>query len=302
MPETVTFYPARRRGLAVHLVAIVALLLAGGVGLLQASLTQISLNFFLFVIPAAAAVIGIPFLLLQVFALFNASYTLEKDGIRLHWGLRYEDIPEDQVEWVKLQTAYPGKLPLPILYWPGAVVGERHLPSGQVIEFMAARADQLVLVATSRCVYAISPVDPDRFLRTYRRLTELGSIAPLPARSVYPTFALRRFWEDRAARWLLLLGALLAFSLLAFVGAVIPGRDTVVMHFSFSGAATDFAPAVRLLLLPIVNSAFFVADLALGMFLYRRIELRPLSYLIWATSLVATLLFGAAVVFILLAS
>ena len=51
------------------------------------------------------------------------------------------------------------------------------------------------------------------------------------------------------------------------------------MHFGFSGAAVEFAPAVRLLLLPIINSAFFVADLALGMFLYRRIELRPLSYL-----------------------
>lgn len=167
---------------------------------------------------------------------------------------------------------------------------------------MAARTDQLVLVATPRRLYAISPADPEQFLRAYRRLTELGSIAPLPARSVYPAFALQRFWEDRTARWLLLLGTLLAFSLLAFVATIIPGRDTVVMHFGFSGAAAEFAPAVRLLLLPIINSAFFVADLALGMFLYRRLELRPLSYLIWATSLVASLLFGGAVVFILLAS
>ena len=88
----------------------------------------------------------------------------------------------------------------------------------------------------------------------------------------------------------------------ALVASIIPGRDTVAMHFSFSGAAAEFAPAVRLLLLPIVNTAFFVADLALGMFFYRRTELRPLSYLIWATSLVVSLLFGAAVVFILAAS
>lgn len=302
MRESVTFYPSRRGGLVFHLVGIVALLLAGGFGLLLASLTQISLNFFLFIVPAAAAVLGIPFLLLQIFALFTASFTLEKDGIRLHWGLRYEDIPENQVEWVRAQSDFTGKLPMPLLYWPGAVVGERHLPGGQVIEFMAGRTDQLVLISTPRRMYAISPADPEQFMRTYRRLTELGSIAPLQARSVYPTFALRRFWEDRISRWLLLLGALLAFSLLALVASAIPGRDRVAMHFSFSGAAVEFAPAVRLLLLPIINSAFFVADLALGMFLYRRVELRPLSYLLWATSLVASLLFGVAVIVILRSS
>lgn len=302
MHETVTFYPSRRQGLIFHLIGVISLFLVGGVGLLQASLTQVSLNFFLFVIPAAVAVVSIPFLLLQVFALLTASYALEKDGIRLHWGLRYEDIPEDQVQWVKPQSSYPGRLPLPFLYWPGAVVGERHLPDGQIIEFMADRSDHLVLVSTESRLYAISPADPELFVRTYKRLTELGSITPIPARSVYPTFALRRFWEDRTARWLLMLGALLAFSLVALVASAIPGRESVVMHFSFSGTAAEYAPAVRLLLLPIINSAFFVADLALGMFLYRRVELRPLSYLMWATSLVTSLLFGAAVIFILLAT
>jgi hypothetical protein len=281
---------------------VVVLLLAGGVGLLQASITQISINFFMFIIPAAIAVVGVPFLLFQVFALFNSSYTLEKDGIRLHWGLRYEDIPEDQVEWVKQQSNFPGKLPLPLMYWPGAVVSERRLPGGQVIEFMAGRMDNLVLISTRLRMFAISPANPDQFIHTYRGLTELGSITPLPARSIYPTFALRRFWEDQIARWLLLLGALLAFSLVAVVASIIPGRESVAMHFNFSGAAAEFAPAVRLLLLPIVNTAFFVADLVLGMFLYRRVELRPLSYLLWATSLIVSFLFGAAVFFILSAS
>jgi hypothetical protein len=122
-----------------------------------------------------------------------------------------------------------------------------------VIEFMAGRADRLVLIATPHRLYAISPADPEQFLRTYRRLTELGSIAPLPARSVYPTFALRCFWEDRVARWLLLLGALLAFSLLAFV-ATDPGREGGdALQLQRRGG--EFALAVRLLLLPI-NSAF----------------------------------------------
>jgi hypothetical protein len=48
------------------------------------------------------------------------------------------------------------------------------------------------------------------------------------------------------------------------------------------------------LLLPVLNGLFFLADLLLGLFFFRREETRPLAYLLWMCSvMVSGLLFLA---------
>ena len=77
-------------------------------------------------------------------------------------------------------------------------------------------------------------------------------------------------------------------------------------------------PAIRLLLLPVISSFFFLVDFFLGLFLFRRTESqttahpltgaiwlipgRTIAYLLWCSAAVSSVLFLLAVVFILQAS
>ncbi len=282
-----------------HLAVLGVLFAAGGGGLWQANKSGFDLKFFVYLLPAFVVLAGAPVLVYQVYALLNAAYTLQRDGIQLRWGMRSEDIPEDQVVWVRLASEYAGRLPRPFLHWPGAELGLRRLPDGLEIEYLAAGSQDLVLIGTLERVYAISPSDPQAFLFAYQRFAETGSLTPLPARSVYPAFFLSHFWNDQAARWLLLGGGVWALGFLTVIAAIIPGLGLVTLHIELANANEAAVPAVRLLLLPVMNAIVYVADLVLGVFFYRRAENRVLSYLLWGASLLVSLLFSVDVVLIL---
>ena len=66
--------------------------------------------------------------------------------------------------------------------------------------------------------------------------------------------------------------------------------------------ADEYVPAVQLMLLPVLNILFFVVNSSLGLFFYQRMEIRPLAYLLWSSSVVVSILFIGAVFFILRAA
>lgn len=297
--EQKVFSPARRTGMIFHLAVLALLLGVGAAGLWQANKSGFDFNFFIYLLPIFTALLGVPFLVYQAYSLLTASYIVERDGLRLRWGMRSEDIPENQVLWVRSQDQFEGSLPLPFLRWPGAVLGVRRLADGREIEYMSAGRQNLVLIGTAQKIFIISPRNPQEFLFTYQRFAEVGSLTPLVGRSVFPTFFLSHFWSDQAARWLLVAGALYTFTFLALTAWIIPSFATVNLHIELANTGADVVPAVRLLLLPVMNAAIFVADLVLGVFFYRRIETRVLSYLVWGSSLLVSLLFSGAVVIIL---
>ncbi|MDD5467292.1 MAG: PH domain-containing protein [Anaerolineales bacterium] len=312
------FTPPLRLGLVTHGVAIALLAIAGGAGIWMVFRVAIGPLFLLFLLLAVLAASQIPVLAYRAYALRRAYYLIERDGLRLHWGLRTEDIPMSEVLWARPgddhQMLPDEALPMPWLRWPGAILGVRRLANGVPIEFMAASTSNLVLIATSRRVFAISPDDPQEFMLVYYRLNELGSIFPIPAQSTFPSFLLGQVWSNRAARIPLLAGLAMSLALLGWTSLIIPTRSTVYL----SAFEEDPAPAVQLLLLPLINSFFFLANLVLGLFLYRRSEARQpsaldsappggivsrliprvLSYIVWGASLITTTLFLAAVYFI----
>lgn len=268
-------------------------------GLWQASLASIGPLFLFYLAPGLVALGMIPFLAYRLYALQNASYTVERDGIRLRWGLRLEDIPMTEIEWVYPAAELTMHPPLPRLYWPGAILGMRHIPGGGEIEYLAAQAENLLIIATSKRYYAISPMDAEGFLLSFQRFTEMGSLTPLAGRSVYPTIVFSQIWASPPARILLLAGAGLSLILLVSVSLVIPGREQIRLGFQPDGQPGDYAPAVRLFLLPVVNTFFFTADLVLGTFLFRRTEKRAFAYILWGSGALAPLLFLLAVMFLL---
>jgi hypothetical protein len=319
MSEQIAFAPPRRNGLAFHLLAIALLLALATAGVWQASRASLGMAFFVALLPFLLALALIPLLAYRAYALWGASYTLQRDSVLLHWGLRLEQLPMHKVLWVHRLADLGQSYPLPLLRWPGAVVGMRRLPGEKKIEYLAARSSQLVLIATQEQLYAISPADPDGFLYTYQRFTELGSLMHLPERSVYPSFLVQRVWNSPPARTALLASLGFSLALVAWVGIVASLRSQVTLGF---GADNPPVPAVRLFLLPAVNAIFVLADLLLGLFYYRRGEAgqadglfeetsRPvtnplapeggkvLAFILWGGGVLTPLLFLAAVFFIL---
>ena len=58
-------------------------------------------------------------------------------------------------------------------------------------------------------------------------------------------------------------------------------------------------PAVRLLLLPVLNGLLVLADLLVGVIYFRNEANRPLAYLVWGFAVLSPLLFLVSVGFIL---
>lgn len=282
--------------------AILILLALGTLGLWQAAQAPIGLIFLLYLIPILLVLILVPLISYRAYALWRASYLLERDGIYLRWGLREEIIPMDVVTWVRSSQELETPLPLPWFRWPGAVLGVRQLPDGTRVEYAAAQTSQFILIAASDRIYAISPANPEEFMLAYQRFAELGSLTPLTAHSIYPAYLLRRVWAAPAARYLLLAGFGFSILLLVLVSLSVPSNLTISLGFNPDGTSSDPVPSVYLLLLPLLNGIFYFVNALFGLYLFRAEDRQTLAYLLWGSGLFTGLLFVIAVVLILRAS
>jgi Bacterial PH domain len=302
------FLPPRGTGVLFNLVFMLLFLGAGALSIYEASRTEVGPLFLLYLLLALAAFGVAPVFAYRLRALLNAEYGLERDGIRLNWGLRAEEIPMDKVLWVNQASEMEPAVPLPFTRWPGSVLGTRRTEAGIPVEFFASRSSNLVLVATQERVFALSPEDPEDFIQTFEHLAQMGCLSPLPARSISPSFLLVRFWNDRVARTLILADAVLSIALLVWVTLIIPRFDEISLDLTAEGLPLDFVPSIQVLLLPALNLVFFGSDFLLGLFFFRRAnpagedkgshQAKILAYLLWSTGVLTALLFLGAVFFI----
>lgn len=303
--RALVFSPPRRGGMVLHLGLIVILIGLAAFGLFNAAQAQIGLAFLLDLVPALAAIVLIPLLAYQVYALRTAFYKLERDGIKLRWGLRFEDIPMTEIEWIQNANTIGFDLPLPVMRWPGAVVGLRHAPvleksnSSDEIEYLASQSRDLLYIGTRRRVFAISPTNQADFLFAYQRLNELGSLTPFQPRSQYPSILVLKVWESKAARGMLLATWLFSLGLMAYVSLAIPNIEQIHLGFLPDGAPGDLAPAVQLFLLPVLNGMIVIANFIIGLFFFRKSTTQDLAYILWACGTVTPILFLAGTYFIL---
>ena len=163
------------------------------------------------------------------------------------------------------------------------------------IEFVASGAAELVLVATPRKIYAISPAHPEEFLRAFNRITELGSLTPLKSRSVYPVFLLARVWDDLLARALLSSGFFLGLALLVWVSLVIPTRASISLGFTSGSLPGEAGPPESLLLLPVLYGLSYLVTLLGGLYFYRRPDQQPIAYFLWAGNIMEVLFLLASI-------
>ncbi len=289
------FPPAKQFGLILH--GLIIILLAGASiwGFANLANTQMGPMFVSYLLIGTLAFAPIPFLGYRAYALFKADYYIDRDSLAILWGLRVEDIPLTDIEWVRPVSDLTHPLLLPRLRLPGAVLGTRRHPDLGSVEFIASSTRNLILIATSKHVFAISPRDAASLVRTFARATELGSLTPTEAKSVYPSFVITQAWESPMARFLWMTGLLLNLGLVAWVGFLIPSLSQVPFGFNPFGVPNEPAPSIRLILLPLISALMFIAGLIAGLYLYRWEKERPLAFIIWLSSTLCALLFLIAV-------
>ncbi len=96
----------------------------------------------------------IPFFAYRAYALLRADYYIDRDSLAMLWGLRVEDIPLTDIEWVRPASDLTSPLLLPRFRLPGAVLGTRRHPDLGRIEFIASSSRNLNI---------------DRHIQTYLR-------------------------------------------------------------------------------------------------------------------------------------
>ncbi len=297
MNESSNFLPSQRSGFIFQIFLILVFLAAAAVGLWQAIYTSIGPMLVLYLLPALLAVILVPLLAYRIYGLRTAVYSLEREGVHLRWGLRVEDIPIDQILWIHKKEEIDTHIPLPWFHWPGSLLGMRRVEGMGEIEFLASTTAGLILISTPERIFAVSPANPDLFLHTVTQVMEMGSLAPISGRSLYPTGLMNRVWSSRLARWLLISSFLLSLALLVWVSIAIPSHNQVTLGFRPDGSSGDLVPSSRLMLLPILNFSFVLINFFLGLFLYRKDHNRPLSLLLWGSGTIVPIIFLFGAIF-----
>ena len=291
--------PPKRLGLLIHAILIFTLLGLSGWGIWNLTFAKVGPNFVIFLLDALLALVPVPLFIYRAYALLRADYILDRDSMELRWGLRDEDIPLSDIEWLRPASDLTTPLRLPWLPIPGAVLGTRRHPDLGVVEFLAADPGNLLLVATSKRVYVISPTNAAKFAQTFARTIEMGSLLPAEAKSIYPSFIFSRAWENPLVRFLWLVGLFMNIGLVVWILLTIPTLSQVSLGFSPAGAALSPSSAGQLLLLPAESIFLFLAGLVAGMYFFRWETHRVLAVIIWASSALTSLLFLLAVLFII---
>jgi len=292
------FPPSRRRGLLTHGIIIAILAAISTWGFLNLAGAPVGPTFVAYLLLALLTFAPIPFFGYRAYALLRADYYIDRDSLAILWGLRVEDIPLTDIEWVRPASDLSLALSLPRFRLPGAVLGTRRHSDLGLVEFIASDAGNLILVATSKRVFAISPRDAASLVRTFARATELGSLTPAKAKSVYPSFIVTQAWEIPAARFLWMSGLFLNLGLVVWVGILIPSLTEIPIGFNSLGAPSEPTSSIRLILLPILSALLFVTGVFAGLYFYRWEKQRPLAFIVWVSSTLSALLFLLAVLFL----
>lgn len=297
-PKVGHFPPPKRIGLALHGLIILAL---GGIstfGILNLTRAQVGPSFVTYLLMALVAFAPIPIFAYRAYALLKADYFIDRDSLAILWGLRVEDIPLTDIEWVRPASDLSNPLALPAFRLPGSVLGSRRHPDLGMVEFIASDTSNIILIATSKRIFAVSPLDAGLLVRTFARATEMGSLSPAEPVSVYPSFIITRAWENPTARFLWMSGLFLNLGLIVWVGTLIPSLGQIPFGFNALGAPNNPTTPSRLILLPLLSILLFIGGVIAGLYFFRWDKTRPLSLILWISSAISTLLFLVAVLFL----
>ena len=296
--NTGIFPPPKQRGLIIHGIITFILLVVVVVGFFQLTGLEVGSAFLIWLLVAMAAFAPLPFFAYRLGALYRANYEIDRDSLAITWGLRVEDIPLSDIEWIRPAEDLTNPLTMPALPLPGALLGLRRHADLGTVEFIASDSSKLLIIATAKRVFIISPEDPAGLAQTFARATEMGSLAPTEARSVYPSFIVSQAWESGLARYLWLSALFLNIGLFIWASLIIPSTPLVALAVQAANGTFQTVPSAQLIIFPVASLLLSVAGWIAGLYFYRGERERILAFILWGSGTFTSLLFLLAVLFI----
>ncbi len=293
------FPPPKRSGLLVHSFIIIVLTVIAVFGFINLSSAEVGPSFLIALLVSLVSFVPLPFFLYRIYSLWRADYHIDRDSLAIHWGLRLEDIPLSDIEWIRPADDLTTPLALPSLPLPGGLLGVRRHPDLGTVEFLASDVKKLLLVGTAKRVFIISPDNPALFTQTFARATEMGSLSPAEGKSVYPSFVVSQAWESGLARYLWLSALFLNIGLFIWASLIIPSTPFVALGPQFIDGGFESVPSSQLIIFPVASLLLAIIGWIAGLYFYRWERERVLAFIVWASSTFSSLLFLLAVLFII---
>ena len=121
------FPPPKRRGLIIHGVIILVLAIIAVIAFINLTRADVGPAFLISLLVALASFTPIPFFVYRAYSLLHADYHLDRDSLAIKWGLRVEDIPLTDIEFIRSSDDLTTPLSIAIPANPRRIVG--HAPS-----------------------------------------------------------------------------------------------------------------------------------------------------------------------------
>lgn len=206
------------------------------------------------------------------YALSTLWYSLDRNGLVIHWGLLSQVVPLGAIERLVPGTSV-GVSRVGGISWLGYHVGRAEIERiGEVLFYSTHQApEQVLYVMTSERSYAISVEDPAAFAREIQVRQDLGPTSETTHHVERELSAIQGFWADRTG--MLLAGS--AIALAAIFWLVVGWRygslpKTFELYFPPSSASplVELVGRAAVLELPQAASLLLIVNLGLGILLY----------------------------------
>ena len=290
------FRPLRATGIALGGFASAWAFVFAALLLLRSATQPVSLS-TVFCYLIAAVFLGIAALAAYwTWACATLRYTLDRNGLSIHWGFVRQVIPLDSVK--RLARGEVIALPrISGVNWPGYHVGRSEIREvGETLFYSThRRLADIVYVVTPSLTYAVSPPDAQQFISDVESMQKQGATVSLKQVPRRQPIADQPFWLDRWAQGLAVAAVLLCAATFGVIFRNYGGLPDS-MAISFPPLEVErIASKHELLSLPTTAFAVLLVGLVAG-FTIRAWE-RLASYMLLA-SLVAVqvvFLWGAGV-------
>jgi len=230
-----------------------------------------------------ASVPAITYIAYLTVTLLTASYSIDADYLRIHWGSTRRKIPLTEIRSVFHGSGLPASHTFSGLRLPGLMIGRGELfdPSSVAFEadFYATKplAEQVLVVADGLSV-GISPQRPSPFVQNLKA----AMAAAQPVREFAPDAKENHSpWLDPRIQIVGAIGLLLNMALFAYVTLLNGWLPVEVpLHFNRLGLVDRLGPPSGLFLLPLIGLGSLLVNAALSWLFYTERREREIAALI----------------------
>jgi hypothetical protein len=199
-------------------------------------------------------------------AAYLMHYTLDRNGLTIVWGTIRQVVPMSAIQSVSLGRGRD-KILVRGLTWPGLHVGRGTADGDEALFYSTHRtAEEIVYVRTASVTYALSPLDPPRFVSEIQRLQK-ASAGEAAVESVQrDVIGGHPIWADRIAQLLVLAAVAINIALWGYVFAVYGDLSPqITIEFPPLGEITDLHSRDQVLLIPAAALGVLIVNVLLGL-------------------------------------